>query len=303
VLGLFLVLNLATAFWSTGHMTISRIVYEELKAKNATLLAEVERDIEILKEFSMEANHSFVESAVWADDNGEIGFNQFFNWHFSNNPIVAPDFEEEIYLEHKNVTWAIKEMIRTLEFVDKPKFNSGLAVSFAYRYLIHIVSDLHQPLHASSYYSKQFPDGDQGGNLILIKHENPQIKNLHSLWDSCIDVYGSIWAPLNQTEWELIGQQAKEITEMFPRERVAKRLNSTCADDWAAESFVLAKEVVYDGIRMNDFQTPEYIARAIPIVKEQLAVAAYRLADLIEKLALKRAGKKMDIYLKERMHL
>ncbi len=51
------------------------------------------------------------------------------------------------------------------------------------RYLIHILGDIHQPLHASTLVSKRFPNGDQGGNLFLIKY-NQNIDNLHKLFDS-----------------------------------------------------------------------------------------------------------------------
>lgn len=37
------------------------------------------------------------------------------------------------------------------------------------RYLIHMVGDIHQPLHSVSLYNKTFLHGDAGGNLLKIK--------------------------------------------------------------------------------------------------------------------------------------
>ncbi len=54
------------------------------------------------------------------------------------------------------------------------------------RYLIHILGDIHQPLHSSSLFNDQFSNGDQGGNLFLIKYSE-SIENLHKLFDSGID--------------------------------------------------------------------------------------------------------------------
>lgn len=38
------------------------------------------------------------------------------------------------------------------------------------RYLLHLVGDLHQPLHCTTYVSAYFPNGDMGGNLINITY-------------------------------------------------------------------------------------------------------------------------------------
>ncbi|MGL5742868.1 MAG: S1/P1 nuclease [Legionella sp.] len=37
---------------------------------------------------------------------------------------------------------------------------------FALRLLIHVVGDVHQPLHAITRVSTQLPKGDMGGNLF-----------------------------------------------------------------------------------------------------------------------------------------
>jgi hypothetical protein len=36
------------------------------------------------------------------------------------------------------------------------------------RYLVHIVGDIHQPLHSVSLYNTTFPSGDRGGNSLKI---------------------------------------------------------------------------------------------------------------------------------------
>ena len=54
------------------------------------------------------------------------------------------------------------------------------------RYLIHVLGDIHQPLHASTLVNKQFPKGDQGGNFFLINYSQ-NIENLHKFFDSGAD--------------------------------------------------------------------------------------------------------------------
>jgi len=52
------------------------------------------------------------------------------------------------------------------------------------RYLIHMVGDIHQPLHSVALYNHTYPKGDAGGNLLHIKTLNGTVQNFHSFWDS-----------------------------------------------------------------------------------------------------------------------
>lgn len=38
--------------------------------------------------------------------------------------------------------------------------------AFMARYLLHLAGDIHQPLHSTAMYTKEFPDGDLGGKNI-----------------------------------------------------------------------------------------------------------------------------------------
>jgi hypothetical protein len=60
--------------------------------------------------------------------------------------------------------------------------------SIALRIFMHLVGDVHQPLHATSRWTKNHPKGDKGGNKFLIKRHK-SVKNLHSLWDSGVFAY------------------------------------------------------------------------------------------------------------------
>ena len=62
-----------------------------------------------------------------------------------------------------------------------------LSDSFHLRLLIHYIGDIHQPLHASSRYTKDYPEGDEGGNAFKVHvNASEQITNLHALWDSVV---------------------------------------------------------------------------------------------------------------------
>lgn len=52
------------------------------------------------------------------------------------------------------------------------------------RYLVHVVGDIHQPLHSVSLFNETYPSGDRGGNSLKIVLMNGTLNNLHSFWDS-----------------------------------------------------------------------------------------------------------------------
>lgn len=272
-------------FWSTGHMIIARIAYEEIQKRDPAYFNQITKEIELLKDFSKEDKHSFVESAVWADDNKAISWGAFSDWHFVDTPVISDNFDPEIEFDMKNATWAIYQMKKTLKNKNKPKFDSGLALSFAWRYLIHLVGDLHQPLHASALYSEMFPNGDRGGNSFKITYpDDKQVKNLHALWDSCVGQYGSIWAPVSDGEWNQLGQFAADLMQQFPRKAVSKRVKVLDERKWAEEMNQIAIDYVYADIEPNTTPSAAYIERGQKMVNEQLAVAGYRLTDMMLSL-------------------
>lgn len=52
------------------------------------------------------------------------------------------------------------------------------------RYLIHMVGDIHQPLHSVALYNHTFTKGDAGGNLLKLTILNKTVQNFHSFWDA-----------------------------------------------------------------------------------------------------------------------
>lgn len=52
-------------------------------------------------------------------------------------------------------------------------------------YLIHVLSDIHQPMHTCNLINGEFPNGDKGGNQFIVNFKG-RSTNLHWLWDSAI---------------------------------------------------------------------------------------------------------------------
>ncbi len=63
--------------------------------------------------------------------------------------------------------------------------DSNVQKSYALRFIIHYIGDIHQPLHMVEKVNKENPKGDSGGNSFDIAKKG-EVSNLHSLWDSAI---------------------------------------------------------------------------------------------------------------------
>jgi hypothetical protein len=117
-----------------------------------------------------EKNHPLTECATFADIIKDIGLDEQSHWHFIDTPFLDEGYVADILNETYNVTWAIPEMIKSLKLSqDDPKqVNYGFARSLNLRLLVHYIGDVHQPLHATSRYTADFPNGDMGGNLFML---------------------------------------------------------------------------------------------------------------------------------------
>ncbi len=52
------------------------------------------------------------------------------------------------------------------------------------RYLLHVVGDMHQPLHNANLYNLSLPTGDVGGNVENVTAPDGTVLNMHAFLDS-----------------------------------------------------------------------------------------------------------------------
>lgn len=131
----------------------------------------------------------------------------------------------------------------------------------ALRFIVHIIGDLHQPLHAG--------DGtDKGGNDVKVNFFW-QDSNLHRVWDSgLIDKQ-----QLSYTEW------TTWLSEKITPEQ-QKAWNTTDPLVYIAESTAI-RDVIYPD---TDRISWDYSYQNMPIVKERLQEAGVRIAAYLNDL-------------------
>jgi hypothetical protein len=281
----------AKAWWDHGHMVTAMIAYLNL---NKTARAKVDSLTAVLARDYPQVNH-FIATGPWPDDIKADGVHAYDSWHYTDVPFnlnnIAVPGQPEV-----DIIWAINQCTETLKAPQSKALEKARFLSF----LVHFVSDLHQPLHSTSRFSNDVPGGDSGGNLFQLKGN---WRNLHALWDDgCgyLSSYGDIRPfgkpkePLTEAQIERVKDLAKDLMKKYP-EKDFNNLETLDPDFWALESHKLSKKYVY-GVKgkddkgrnqylmPNDEPTPFYLEQGQEVVRKQLALSGYRLAAMLNEL-------------------
>lgn len=156
--------------------------------------------------------------------------------------------------------------------------------SFDLVWLLHLVGDVHQPLHCAARFTASDSDGDDGGNGVTVL-EYGQTRTLHSFWDG---LFGST----NKLRDGI--SIAKSFVATLPA------AETPAADDldtgnWIQEGFDLAKLVVYKNPPIKNgtgnynvdwYYPPQsnndtYRSRAVTAGRKQIALGGARLGKIL----------------------
>ncbi len=269
----------AHAWGAQGHHLVAEVAYAHLtahaRAEVDRLVATGANDNATLCRIS-----SIEDASTWADCvRRRPPFANEEHWHFVDTPIcghVPPPCPN-----NDCVIAAIGASERTLRDAGASDHERLLALAR----LIHFVGDVHQPLHAAN-------NNDRGGNDDLaIYLGSPTYRaadgtdkdnNIHGIWDTPL-----VGAALGTND-----AQAKATLEALIAQHGAS-WRSRSARTWANEAHQIAVDFVYArwpgpltcghpaAQRVNVDQA--YVDAAAPIVRQQLARAALRLAASLNR--------------------
>ena len=144
----------------------------------------------------------------------------------------------------------------------------------ALRIILHIVGDIHQPLHAVTKVSHNYPQGDRGGNLVLLQ-KNRIAPNLHAYWDRG----AGLWSTHHHYSSRQIKTIAKRLESKYP----CSLQKNTDLDPmhWALESHQIAINLAYHSLPSANQPSLEYQQKAQQQSQERVALAGCRLANLL----------------------
>ena len=313
-----------TAFaWDhPAHMTTAAIAFIEIEQSKPELIEKLELVFMAHPDTSPfwvaagdtrgkeRAKRMFIEGARWADDTkGTIHDRP--TWHTARWPIVKDDAPPEAKAAAEAVKdrpsgQAIEALVMNYAMLSSAETNHAERAS-ALGWLLHLVGDIHQPLHVSDQFSKEFPAGNGAGTLEYIMDPINKIPMpLHLLWDS--NIYRS-------TELDAVEKNAQALVKKYPRSAFPELKGLEGSGDfekWARESYDVAVDFAY-GYGIETVSDPEkdldpdksvkkmvnYILHGVSpledapevpaeywdklqeIAQRRITLAGYRIADLV----------------------
>lgn len=192
-------------------------------------------------------------------------------WHFIDLPF-SPDGTELKPAPVPNAETQITAFRTALRDSDSDDVKSYDLV-----WLLHMVGDVHQPLHAVARFTKGQPDGDDGGNGVRLCAD-PCRENLHSLWDGLLG--GSSYDPLHDIAPAVM--LAGHLDDGEPAGAAV-----TDVHEWLTQSLKIAQDATYASpVRPDPAVGPSktnraYRQRALAVAEDQAVLAGYRLARLL----------------------
>lgn len=145
--------------------------------------------------------------------------------------------------------------------------------SYDLAWLLHLVGDVHQPLHCTARIRKRQPQGDAGGNLVKVCA--PECTwTLHWYWDS-------LPGPNDASLSDVIGASKQLPAAPAKAARIGQE------SEWIAEGFRAAQKYVYAapvGPEGGPYTlTAKYQNAARKLARKRVALAGARLANLLNQ--------------------
>lgn len=135
-------------------------------------------------------------------------------------------------------------------------------------WLLHLVGDVHQPLHTASRFTQASPHGDAGGSMVKLGNGS-----LHVFWDTLPGTSSSVAGAI---------RAARALPPADPNHAA-----ETDEATWVQESFDLAKHDAYAppvGPALGPYSLDNaYRQNAKQLADAQMALAGARLANVLNK--------------------
>jgi len=248
---LLLLCTLATllAFGKTGHRIVGKIAENHL---SESAKAEIKKLL---------GNTNLAAVSNWADFiRSYKKWKHAGSWHYTTVP-DGKTYENSRTPENRGkLVEKIAEFRKTLANPNASKEDREIALKF----LVHLIGDLHQPLHVGN-------GKDKGGNDLKVKFmwEKPDV-SLHVVWDTKLILHQE----LSYTEY------ASTLEEMYSAKEKQKWQASEVVD-WVHESQKYRAQVY--NVKNNKISY-RYIADNEALLNKRLIQAGVRLAKVLNEI-------------------
>ncbi|KAM7215673.1 S1/P1 nuclease [Rhypophila decipiens] len=284
---------LVTAWGDVGHRTVGYLAEKYFTPKAAAIYTEL---------LANDQGYDISDAATWADTiKPKMPWTK--PWHYINPKGDAPphnctvEWPDDCKDKKGCIVSAILNYTNILldtSDQDKRKVDRKNATMF----LLHLIGDLHQPLHATG-----FEEGGNGVKVCWNREPNPTCEhsnlNLHSVWDGRIlhKLRGLPVSMDNPREKVAARQWADELFERLQGDAKTRGPDDECADvnageecilRWTKESNALVcSHVLARGVQFfyeHDL-AEEYYEENKELAEEQVVKAGVRLAAWLNAIA------------------
>jgi len=253
ILTLIALLNTTTAIESkpdwgpTGHRTTGKIAEKHLTKK-------AKKKIDKLLN-----GESLAFVSTFADQiKSDKKYNKYYTWHYVNMPLDTK-YEDAKKNPEGDLVTGINKCVKVL----KDNTSSIEDKRFFLKMLVHLVGDLHQPMHVGR-------AEDKGGNTIQVQWFG-QGTNLHRVWDENMI-----------KEWKMsyveLADNAQDLTKLQ-----IKSIQKGTIIDWVHDTHKLSK-TTYASVKVGENLRYRYSYDHFGTVRIQLQKGGLRLAKLLNDI-------------------
>lgn len=248
---LLMIANMVSAneiYWSkTGHRVVGEVAETHLTRKARKAIDH------LLNGQSLAAVANFGDE-IKADR----AYREFSPWHYVNFPLDK-DYGDETPSAEGDIVTGIEKCIRIVN----DKTSTPENRTFYLKLLVHLMGDLHQPMHVGR-------AEDKGGNDLQLQWFG-RGTNLHRVWDSnMIDDYGMSYTELSDKLPQLTKAQITALKEGNVR-------------TWVEETQEMAAKV-YASVEVGEKLGYAYSYDWWPTVEQQLQKGGIRLAAVLNDI-------------------
>lgn len=251
-------MNTTLAWGNLGHR-ITGLIAEQLLSPSARQQVQ-----------SLLGDESLADVATFMDthrDELRERWPESARWHYDNKEVCGA----KLYCP--DGACATQQIERFREILAN-KHASRQEREMALRLIVHMIGDIHQPLHMAD-------DHDRGGNEVWVRmYPGAERRRLHEVFDT-----------------ELVRDNVNHHRDYIYARELLSRTHSQISrwqhgdiNSWALESYELGVKSIYDklpdfacGKEITDTLTlsPEYVRHAHELVAMQLAKAGARIAAVL----------------------
>lgn len=312
------------AWWSMGHRLVGYIGEKKLEPQTRVLLEPLlQQPINAYNAALTRSLSSFPDAAIWMDEVKNSAIPDLHKNHYINTPLYLNEINQTLtradvmdriirtsaanpYNVLTCLNWSLYQLAG---YFDDQQVTQERAA--ALRYLLHLMGDLHQPLHIIGLI---LPDGqnDEGGNKLRltqpIEVENldrqiQKIDKLHMVWDSILgsitqDAQHSATKPRNDRQ-EILAQAYQDLETKFGNQ---PDTDIASIPEWATSLFLVAQTQIYQQIKINipskdekghiwvELVTSpaEYKNTVAPVAQQAIWQGGVRLAGLLNTLRVQK---------------